>query len=164
MVTSYYIMKMAKNKIYANTDKYFSNIYNAPISKEIIKENSKCRVCLKFGAISIFDMENTNDITEALKLFANIEINENDTFPKCLCHICYQFIKSAVMFRKIAKKTNETLKNQPDINVLCDDWDDPFSDVKFLQNKNNENEFDSLINPTKKEKDKRDLKVQCQTW
>ncbi|CAH2096915.1 unnamed protein product [Euphydryas editha] len=167
MVTSYYIMKMAKNKDCINVDEYFDNLYNAPISKDTIKQNSKCRVCLKDGAVLIFGDENKCDITEALQIFADIELNEDDGFPKHLCRICYKFIKSAIMFRKIARKTNDTLKQQLiTINNLEDVWNDPSNDTnsekKSLEQGKQNISLKKLCEKEKIENETKNMKVQCQ--
>ncbi|CAH2096918.1 unnamed protein product [Euphydryas editha] len=167
MVTSYYIMKLTKNKICMNTDEYFNNLYNAPISKGIIKQNSKCRVCLKEGAVFIFGDENKCDIIDALGIFANIELHENDLFPKYLCTICYKFLKSAILFRKLARKTNDTLQQQTvNKNSVKDDCIELYQDIKSEPNLSDEEKQNDIINKLcqqeKEERERRNIKIQCQ--
>lgn len=109
MVTSYYITKLTKNKRPIDVDEYFNhNIQNAEGLFE--KKNSKCRICLRDGSLPIHDSENTLEIIHALKIFTSIDIKQDDIFPKKLCNICYQFVRNAIMFRKIAIQSDQLLQ------------------------------------------------------
>lgn len=160
---------MTKNKNSISTDEYFNNLYNAPITKGLITQNcnDKCRVCLKDGVVFVYGDENRCDIMEALRIFANIEEQEDDLFPKYLCTICYKFITSAIMFRKIAKKTNTRLKQQT-VNKyrLKVDCNDLSKNIKSEPNVSDEEKQNDIINKLcqqeKEERERRNIKIQCQ--
>ncbi|CAH0721207.1 unnamed protein product, partial [Brenthis ino] len=63
------------------------------------------------GSIPIFENEDSSDILETLSFFGNIEVKREDELPKHLCGICYKFVKSAILFQKVAKLSEEILKN-----------------------------------------------------
>lgn len=110
MVTAYYIMNMNKNKKIFNVEEYYSSLESKP-KNTYYNINSTCRVCLQNGDIPIFGAENAQEIIDALKIFGEInDLNEEDDNPKKLCNICFKFLKSAILFRFIAQRTNETLK------------------------------------------------------
>uniref|UniRef100_A0A1E1W6T3 Protein krueppel n=1 Tax=Pectinophora gossypiella TaxID=13191 RepID=A0A1E1W6T3_PECGO len=141
MVTSYYIMKMSqqKNKIY-NED-YYSNLLNTVSHK---KKKTKCRVCLKEGTVPIYGDD--EEIPETLAFFADIQISEEDNYPKYLCDVCFKFVKNAILFRKTAKLSEETLRQpmKEEVDTFNDHdyddggtevdttvkWDDDFSNIK----------------------------------
>ncbi|XP_053619530.1 zinc finger protein 626-like [Plodia interpunctella] len=103
MVTAYYMMKMAKN----NTNPSICNYYNdLPNLKKIDNLQTRCRICLKTGTLSIFDDE-TYKISEVLQCFTDIKIRRDDNMPKLLCETCYDFTKAALLFRRTAKRSDE---------------------------------------------------------
>ncbi|CAH0401658.1 unnamed protein product [Chilo suppressalis] len=73
------------------------------------KENS-CRVCLKEGDIPIYGDQATDDIPRALSTLAGIEIDEEDTYPKYLCHSCHALLQGAILLRKTAQQSQKVLK------------------------------------------------------
>lgn len=160
MVTSYYIMRMTKESKGMDIDEYYSNLHIGGL-KGLLKTKPRCRVCLGNAAVSIFSVEDGPGVLEALQIFANIVVDENDDYPKHLCKICYKFIKNAISFRKIALKSDETLKKHVT------------ESYKYFQNEyeNSVEEFDvtdqdntdAYCIPAKtNEKDKtKDVKVQC---
>jgi uncharacterized Zn-finger protein len=70
-----------------------------------VEPHATCRVCLKTGDIPI-----TEDISEALVTFGGIEIDEDETFPKCLCQPCHSLLQGAILLRKTAQQSDKLLK------------------------------------------------------
>lgn len=112
MATWYYLTKYMKKRNCTNTNT-IHDYYNE-LTENVIKTNdeliSKCRVCLQKGTIEIFDCEISSDIIEALQIFGDIQVNNHDEYPKLLCNNCFSFTKAAILFRKVAKRSEETLK------------------------------------------------------
>lgn len=101
---------MNQNKKVFDVGEYYSNLESKP-KLAAYDIYSTCRVCLQNGDISIFGAENAQEIIDALKTFGAIDdLNEEDDNPKKLCNICHKFLKSAILFRFVAQRTNETLK------------------------------------------------------
>lgn len=69
-----------------------------------------CRVCLKEGNIPIFGDELTEDFSEPLSTFANIELSADDMFPKYLCTSCQSLLHGAILFRKTAQQSDKVLR------------------------------------------------------
>lgn len=152
MVTSYYIMKLTKNKYSVNTDNYFcDNIHKSENFTEIFNKNyPKCRICLREGSLFIYNIENKIEITDALKVFANIEINKDDLYPKHLCNICYEFIRNAIRFRKLASETDHLLRRhwkKEESKLPKRDYNTPPDSTKIISSikKITENTVDSKI-------------------
>lgn len=146
---------MSKSKTKSNVEEYYGDLFECKVK---IKSSS-CRVCLKEGEYSINDNEDTNNIIDALKVFAEIDIIDNDGYPKHLCNMCYKFLKDALLFRKVAKHTHdmlhstikeETYDHSPDAN----DYSDNVYESKEWSN-------EDLIKHEKKVKIKLAAKVTC---
>lgn len=73
--------------------------------------NNKCRTCLEKGTIPIIEDGKALNIREAIKIIADIEVNEDDEFPKYLCHECYSLLRGAMLFKKLAQQTDKLLRN-----------------------------------------------------
>lgn len=137
MLTMYYLMKktqkekLTKRKLSAI--EYYKNIHENKDKLLKIKEGSlsKCRVCLQEGRLPIFGTEDTVCVVEALYALSNIQVNEYDGYPKLLCDTCNEFIKGAILFKTIARKSEEILKQpvkKEEIVEYHDQYDEDFSD------------------------------------
>lgn len=135
MVSTFYIMKVDKKKV--NMEDYYSNLLEnmpSPASSEDSKRK-KCRVCLQDGELPVTSVSNPQDYEEALNVFADIVFeNSNATY---LCYVCYKFLKTAILFRRVAHQASETLKQSflrqsPDFfeDFLDFDYSDTFEDTK----------------------------------
>ncbi|CAK1541023.1 unnamed protein product [Leptosia nina] len=86
-----------------------SSVFNG-----IKKENEKkCRVCLKDGDIPIFGNLLSDDVSENLRVFADVEIDPDDKLPKFLCNNCHSQLQSAVKFRRAAQEADKILRESP---------------------------------------------------
>ncbi|XP_032523572.2 zinc finger protein 81-like [Danaus plexippus] len=160
MVTSYYIMKINKSNKNVEVDEYFDNLSkdnNIVNITQRFNSQQTCRVCLKEGLLPIFGNQNTPDIIEALSIFGDVEVNKREEYPNKLCKICFKFLKGAILFRKLAKHTNELLK-QP-LKLEPENQDVPETS-NVDEDMHSLNDKKQIILP-KLEKDKRNLKVQC---
>lgn len=113
MLTLYYLLKKAKKeKRKLSATEYYKTIHENSDTHFNTKKDlqSKCRICLQDGCMPIFGTDDTVSIVEALQVLSNIEVNEDDEYPKLLCDVCHEFIKGAKLFRKIARKTEDILK------------------------------------------------------
>lgn len=118
---------MSKNRSKTDIREYYSNLYNDTNLKTLLRKdnNTICRVCMKDGALSIYG-SGKFDVVAALRIFGNIEVTEEDEYPKYLCKICYKFIKDATLFRKVASQTDKLLKTSikeedADLSLDCND-------------------------------------------
>ncbi|XP_045780801.1 zinc finger protein 62-like [Maniola jurtina] len=116
---------MKVNKIRVNMEEYYSGIHNMPLPvfSKHLKRKTKCRACMQEGDILITNITKPNEMTEALNIFGNIETDDDLENPTYLCYICYKFLKSAILFRKVAQRTNETLR-QPLVKQSPDHLND----------------------------------------
>lgn len=111
---------MSKNNRKLDIENYYSKLMNN-VARKKTKDRFKCRICLKEGTISIYENEEAADIPAALITIGDIQLSEDDDYPKHLCDVCYKFIKEAICFRKIAKQSEESFK-QP----MKEETDDSF--------------------------------------
>lgn len=160
---------MKKSKKQKSAIEYYKTIHENNEKRLKIKKglSSKCRVCLQDGCVPIFGTEDTGFIVAALLLLSNIEVNENDEYPKLLCNICHEFIKGAILFRKIARESEEILK-QPVKEETIDEqqYDQDFSDSSVCDTKQPEkwkidNQEAEEVKCEKKVKIKYAAKVTC---
>lgn len=120
---------MLKSKKTPDIYSYYQDLPKSCIMKIKDDLQSKCRVCLEKGTISIYDSENSHDAIEALQYFGDIKVNEEDEYPKLLCDICFKFINAAMMFRNTAKRSDEVLRkpvkqeSDPADNIPESDFD-----------------------------------------
>ncbi|XP_041985159.1 zinc finger protein 708-like [Aricia agestis] len=127
MVTSYYMMKLSANKSNIDFNKHFVDVYNKTQRRKLNKTNS-CRVCSKTADITISECEHPEEIAETLRTLGDIELTEDD--PKHLCKMCYEFVKAAILFRKVANITNETLKQTKELPPQSDG--DDYNDNDYM--------------------------------
>ncbi|KAG6451201.1 zinc finger protein 287 [Manduca sexta] len=163
MLALLYQMKSSKRPI--DYEDYYRNFkHNAKTKQDIA---SKCRVCLSKGTISLSDNENYAELLEALQIFADISINENnDEYPKNLCKVCHKFLRGAILFRKMARETeealNQTVKEEKFVEPhdSTHDYDDIF-DAKEPSKWQNIDFPDTIVKTEKKAKPKYPPKVTC---
>lgn len=108
----------------------------------------QCRICLAEGEIPIFGEENSNDsnISVEISTFTDIQISEDDEFPKHICDSCFQLLLGAIFLRNTAKESNKLListlfdvsENMNDINSLSE-ISDTISEIKNGVKGNNTN-------------------------
>ncbi|CAH0401668.1 unnamed protein product [Chilo suppressalis] len=126
MASSYFFLKFIKHKKFESGEQkrleIIKNTYNTP--------STKCRICLKEGSVPIYDTKQSLDISDAVKIFGDIEIDENDGLPNLLCDFCYSLLQGAILFRKLATETNlfllynlpaEGLMNDTALNNISND-------------------------------------------
>ncbi|XP_037295722.1 uncharacterized protein LOC115444240 [Manduca sexta] len=89
-----------------------------------------CRICLKEGNIPIYGKTVDTDFSFDVRTFGDIELTEEDRYPKHLCAPCHALLQSAKLFRKTAKLSDDILKKydsdeESDEELLSDDleWD-----------------------------------------
>ncbi|KAJ0170783.1 hypothetical protein K1T71_013555 [Dendrolimus kikuchii] len=103
-----------------------------------------CRVCLKEGDTHIYK-DAANDVPDALNLFAGIDVDIEDTYPKFLCQSCLALLQGAIVLRNTAQKSDSILKQT-------------IAQESFSQNENDDSEdyeediFLSELRKPKKEK------------
>ncbi|XP_023937327.2 zinc finger protein 761-like [Bicyclus anynana] len=152
-------MKMNKKRV--NMEEYYSSLLNMPLplfSKDS-KRKPKCRVCLQAGDMPIASVKKPRELEEALNIFGGILLEDDDEKPMYLCYVCYKFLKSAILFRKAAQRSNEALK-EPSFKQSPDhfqdyDYSGPLEDTKSNDDYSN-NEFQCKLEPIQV-----DRKVQC---
>ncbi|XP_034837096.1 zinc finger protein 260-like [Maniola hyperantus] len=135
MVTSFYIMKMNEKTI--SMEEYYNGLLSMPLPvfSKHLKRKTKCRACLQEGDVPITNVSNYNEMREALHIFGDIQIDDDDDNPTYLCNVCYKFLKSAILFRKIAYRTNVTLR-QSLLKQSPDHHSDYDYNVEFEDNAN----------------------------
>ncbi|XP_045506524.1 zinc finger protein 227-like [Colias croceus] len=89
--------------------------------EENFQEPQTCRICLKDGDISIFGDSDTTDVSEDIRTFADIDISQNDPYPKFLCQSCHSLLQGALLFRKTAQISDENLRRPASIHSNNDD-------------------------------------------
>lgn len=170
MIAAYYQIKTSKRKHGDDSWHYYSNLLCRKTDSHQ-DLSSKCRVCLQEGNYSIYEEENTEEITEALQIFGNILICEDDGYPKYLCSTCKGFIKNAIAFRKVAMRSEQLLKKPVKVETNLEYEDDhDYSDNSYETKKpemwaNKEiigvNENCVRVKPEKKETAQYNTKVTC---
>ncbi|XP_045780804.1 zinc finger protein 62-like [Maniola jurtina] len=100
------------NKKRVNIEEYYNGLHNMPLPvfSKHLQHKTKCKACMQEGDILITNITKPNEMTEALNIFGNIETDDDVENPIYLCYICYKFLKSAILFRKVVHRTNETLR------------------------------------------------------
>ncbi|KAI8423061.1 hypothetical protein MSG28_014147 [Choristoneura fumiferana] len=97
--------------------------------------NKTCRVCLlDSGDIPIFGNGISPDISADVTEFGGIEININDIFPKYICDSCSKLLEAAVMFRKTAKQSDESLRGRDICYENADNAYEPLECLKIETN------------------------------
>ncbi|CAG9118808.1 hypothetical protein JYU34_019410 [Plutella xylostella] len=128
------------------------NQYHALIKT---KDSSKCRICLQEGNIPIYGAEDSPDISESVASFANINITQEDEYPKFICDTCHKLLEGAIMFRKTAQQSDQILKDLIKTEIPDDDY--------FDLSPTHENDVENIIDVNTKKffMDKRKNKYHC---
>lgn len=116
MSGSYFMLQLLKKirlKEHQRKLLHRKNTHQDSDVETVMKTKNKCRLCLQEGDKPIYTSESTFNIAEAICTFADIQINENDEYPKHLCTKCYTFLQNAVIFRKLAQDTDKQLRQCP---------------------------------------------------
>ncbi|VVC92985.1 unnamed protein product [Leptidea sinapis] len=82
---------------------------NSLKEETVASEKQICRVCLKDGEIPIYGNHEYTDISEDLRIFADIEIIKSCNLPTHLCQACYSLLQGAMLLRKTAQKSDNIL-------------------------------------------------------
>ncbi|XP_063541874.1 zinc finger protein 92-like [Cydia strobilella] len=94
-------------------------------------EDYTCRVCLKEGNIPLYGDDGRTDIVESLNMFGGIEVQIDDIFPKYLCEPCHSLLEGAILFRKTAQQSEQTLKEATEHNLnFNNDSDHNYDDTE----------------------------------
>lgn len=167
MLALFYQMKTAKKKPMTEINEHYSILLN----QKTVKTNdtlTKCRVCLSENITKlIYSDEHKTDVVEALQIFGDIHMSEDDNYPKHLCNACFKFIKVAILFRKVAKQSEEHLQLQfkQEIHLEPDyysgDGDDTYEVKEPQKWTNNDLDTDHNLKIQKNTKVKYTPKVTC---
>ncbi|CAH0401669.1 unnamed protein product [Chilo suppressalis] len=168
MAIWYYLQKAMNNKTNKTIFDYRTHFETT--SELHVKTDtdihSKCRVCLQSSTAQIYNGDNAESIIDVLQLVTGDTINEHDDKPKALCSVCYDFIKTIVIFRKVAKQTQDILKqplkiesnNLDDVDLI----DHNYTDEDIFDTKPPENDWSRIRGDViKQEKKKCSSKVTC---
>ncbi|XP_045780796.1 zinc finger protein 667-like [Maniola jurtina] len=170
MVTSFYIMKL--NEARVNMEEYYSDLHNTPLHvfSKHLKRKTKCRVCLQDGDMPMNSVTNHNEMKEALNIFADIEFHNSDEDQTyILCYVCYKFLKNAILFRKVAQRTNETLKQsslpktikQSSIQQTLRDSPDNFQNCEYSRTPNDDKPDHSIEVECEEDFEEECTEIQC---
>ncbi|KAI8423065.1 hypothetical protein MSG28_014150 [Choristoneura fumiferana] len=121
MASTYFILKKFKKKRNACKRRLAEDSEkdnNFEKDTDVASATLRCRVCLNDARIPIpiFGDEQHKDISEETSLFGGIEIRKDDAFPKHLCDACYVWLEGAILFRKSAKETENSLVQNMEVN------------------------------------------------
>lgn len=119
MVSAYFALKLIRRQRRARQKKrteHWQSENTNTIELSTSSSAEKCRICLKVGKIPIYNKD-TPELVDQIKTFGDIEVDENDSFPKFLCDICYFRLQNAVLFRKSAKETDALLCQNTNIEI-----------------------------------------------
>ncbi|XP_062549085.1 uncharacterized protein LOC134213778 isoform X2 [Armigeres subalbatus] len=80
-------------------------------------EDYRCRICLKHEVdelVSIFCVcdSQSKTISDILKLFAGLTVTKNDKFPQFICDVCLAHLSAGYNFRKICRRSLDTLRRE----------------------------------------------------
>ncbi|XP_026317701.1 uncharacterized protein LOC113228566 [Hyposmocoma kahamanoa] len=79
-----------------------------------------CRVCMSPADIPITEKIDDLSILGAIRAVANIWINETDGYPKYICMICLEELKTALMFkRKCENSDRKFRKSLPEETIFA---------------------------------------------
>lgn len=150
MSSAYFMLKFLekrRRRQLSKTDK------RAEICAKEVQVINKCRICMKEANISIFSQGSSFDIAEAIRIFAGIELSEEDNYPKHICNTCHAFIQNAILFRKSAQDMDKLLRQ-----TAAEDYDD-FDAVNDADDNNQYNYESSL-----KSHDCKQCKLNFSSW
>lgn len=137
MVSAYFALRLIRRQRLARQKKRAEQRLSDDANTEFstLPSAEKCRICLKIGKIHIYD-KNAPELVEQIKTFGDIDIDENDGFPKFLCDVCYSRLQNAVLFRTSAKETDALLSQN---NIETFETDDiTNNDIKEYEVNNKE--------------------------
>ncbi|KAI5645613.1 zinc-finger associated domain (zf-AD) domain-containing protein [Phthorimaea operculella] len=141
-------MKLSQKTKKQAAEEHYNKLFKNPW--KIAKKNM-CRVCLQEGSVSIYETE--ENIPQALLTFGDIHVGKEDGLPTHLCRVCYEFLKTANLFRMTAKKSEERLQ-QPKLEFI-DESEQLDNDYNYNSDDENEIKSNALkekIGPPQKEK------------
>lgn len=78
-------------------------------------EDFRCRICLKEEVEELISLYCICDghsmkISDIIRRFSGLDVSDNDKFPQYICDVCLGELSSGYSFRKLAKKSNATLR------------------------------------------------------
>lgn len=83
------------------------------VEVELIPTSAElCRVCLNIGCIPIYKENSSENLSEALKTFGDIDVRPDDNLPHSLCYDCHTLLRGAITLRETALESDQYLKNQ----------------------------------------------------
>ncbi|XP_063389352.1 zinc finger protein 674-like [Cydia fagiglandana] len=124
MVSTYYLVKLFQKATYERLKRNLDGVGESSTSGTSTTNNSAghsrnilatktCRVCLKeVGTRPIFGDESHSDISVAIRVFGDIDVKEEDDYPKYLCDACHTLLEAAILFRKSAKQSHQLLRKR----------------------------------------------------
>lgn len=115
MSASYFKLKILKKK----QSKKIQQVKSETVHKNKTYQGNRCRICLNEGCIPIYNERVTFDLSEAVRTFGEVEVQENDMYPKHLCDACHSLLSGAILFRKSAKESDEILRQASISSVSC---------------------------------------------
>lgn len=139
MASSYFMLRLLKRKqIARKSQEKKEDQTNLEFLSTVPTTNQKCRICFKEGIIPIFGNGAAPDISENIRTFGDIQVNEEDDYPKHLCNSCHSLLQNAILFRKLAKTSHTLLRN---------DTTDPIAE-EFQSN--SDHEYENCVEETSK--------------
>ncbi|KAM3959823.1 uncharacterized protein ACR2FA_006106 [Aphomia sociella] len=66
----------------------------------------------------IFSSQDKLDVSQAIRIFGDIDLSEQDEYPKYLCNSCHSLLQGAVIFRKTAKNSDTFLRQMTTLPEL----------------------------------------------
>lgn len=139
MVSTYYLVKLFQKATYERIKRNLDGLGEGssssapntanvtPQPKSITINIKSCRVCLKEdGTKPIFGDESHSDMSVAIRVFGDIDVKEEDDYPKYLCDACHTLLDAAILFRKTAKQSHLVLRKRhvkQEIQSDPQDWD-----------------------------------------
>lgn len=113
MSTSYFMLRFINKRQKTNYENKTEKLLRH--AKPIVScENEnviQCRICLKVGTISIYSSKLPFDVQDAIRTFGDIDLEEDDSYPKHLCETCHSLLIGAIAFRKSAKESDKILRH-----------------------------------------------------
>lgn len=108
MVSAYFALRLIRRQRLARQKKRSEHKQSDNVELYNLPSAEKCRICLNVGKVPIYN-KNTPELVDQIKTFGDIDVDENDSFPKFLCEVCYSRLQNAVLFRTSAKETDALL-------------------------------------------------------
>ncbi|CAH0401656.1 unnamed protein product [Chilo suppressalis] len=105
----------AVEKICSEVPSYYKKHKGFEMKTKVQFVPTSCRICLNDGDIQIYGEENQCHIPTAIFMLTTVEIQEDDEYPKYLCHACNEQLQSALLFKQIAQETDALLREAGNI-------------------------------------------------